>query len=65
VLDHFDGAIDAVAPTYDHCSTKIVGHGVEAEGALFGCAHGASHVEVRGCGIARDVFVMWEHPHEA
>jgi hypothetical protein len=65
VLDHVDCAIDAVAPTCDHGRTKIVGHGVEAEGTVFGGAHGASHVGVRGGGIARGVFVMWERPYEA
>jgi hypothetical protein len=49
--DSFERAIYTVAPTDDHGSTTIVGHGVEAEGALFGGAHGASHMGVRG---ARD-----------
>jgi hypothetical protein len=50
-LESFERAISIVAPTSDPCRTKIVGHGVEAQGAVFGGAHGASHTGVRG---ARD-----------
>jgi hypothetical protein len=39
VFDSFECAIHALAPTCDHCDVKIVGHGVEANGSIFCCAH--------------------------
>ena len=39
VFDSFECAIHALAPTCDHCGCKIVGHGVEANGSFFCCAH--------------------------
>jgi hypothetical protein len=38
-FDSFECAIHAIAPECAHCSCKIIGHGVEADGALFCCAH--------------------------
>jgi hypothetical protein len=35
----------------DHCGVKIIGHGVEADGSTFCCAHCA---EREGVGEARD-----------
>ncbi|MEX2120873.1 MAG: hypothetical protein WD847_14880 [Pirellulales bacterium] len=51
VFDSFECAIHSLAPQCDHCGCKIVGHGVEADGAMFCCAHCASHAGVQG---ARD-----------
>jgi hypothetical protein len=48
VFDSFECAIHAVAPSCTQCGTKIIGHGVEAEGSLFCCAHYASRAGVRG-----------------
>ncbi len=45
-FDSFECAIHALAPTCDHCGCRIVGHGVETEGAMFCCAHCASEVGV-------------------
>ena len=42
VFDSFECAIQALAPTCAHCNVKIVGHGVEARGAMFCCAHCAA-----------------------
>jgi hypothetical protein len=39
VFDSFECAIHAVAPTCSHCGCKIIGHGVEADGILYCCAH--------------------------
>ena len=39
VFDSFECAIQALAPTCAHCSCRIIGHGVEADGAIFCCAH--------------------------
>ena len=38
-FDSFECAIHAVAPTCEHCGCKILGHGVEADGRMFCCAH--------------------------
>ena len=38
-FDSFECAIHVLAPTCKHCGCRIVGHGVEADGALFCCAH--------------------------
>jgi hypothetical protein len=43
VFDSFECAIHALAPTCKHCKCRIIGHGVEANGSIFCCAHCASH----------------------
>lgn len=44
-FDSFECAIHAMAPTCAHCNCRIVGHGVEAGGAIYCCAHCAEHRE--------------------
>lgn len=39
VFDSFECAIHAVAPRCSHCGCSIVGHGVEAQGTIYCCAH--------------------------
>ena len=39
VFDSFECAIHKLAPRCEHCNCAIVGHGIEAEGAMFCCAH--------------------------
>jgi hypothetical protein len=41
-FDSFECAIHALAPSCAHCGCKIIGHGVEANGSFFCCAHCAS-----------------------
>ncbi|MGH2957854.1 MAG: hypothetical protein ACRDL6_12785 [Solirubrobacterales bacterium] len=41
-FDSFECAIHALAPSCAHCDCKIIGHGVEANGSFFCCAHCAS-----------------------
>jgi hypothetical protein len=48
VFDSFECAIAALAPTCPHCGVRIVGHGVEQNGAIFCCAHCAKHEGVTG-----------------
>ena len=48
VFDSFECAIHALAPTCEHCGVKVIGHGVEAGGSLFCCAHCASAAGVGG-----------------
>lgn len=38
-FDCFECAIQALAPECEHCGCKIIGHGVEAGGAYYCCAH--------------------------
>jgi hypothetical protein len=40
-----------MAPTCDHCQTRIIGHGIEAGDAMYCCAHCAEASGVQG---ARD-----------
>jgi Rieske Fe-S protein len=48
VFDSFECAIHALAPRCTHCGCAIIGHGVEADGQMFCCAHCASEVGVTG-----------------
>jgi hypothetical protein len=50
-FDSFECAIHALAPTCDHCSIKIIGHGIEAGDSMYCCAHCAEASGVKG---ARD-----------
>lgn len=38
-FDSFECAIHKLAPTCEHCGCKIIGHGIEADGAFYCCAH--------------------------
>jgi hypothetical protein len=50
-FDSFECAIHALAPTCGHCGIKIIGHGIEADGSMYCCAHCAEASGVEG---ARD-----------
>jgi hypothetical protein len=41
-FDSFECAIHRLAPICEHCRCRIIGHGVEADGRFFCCAHCAS-----------------------
>jgi hypothetical protein len=43
VFDSFECAIHALAPRCAHCDCRIIGHGVQANGRIFCCAHCAQH----------------------
>lgn len=43
-FDSFECAVHALAPVCDHCGCRILGHGVEANGATFCCAHCAKEM---------------------
>lgn len=51
VFDSFECAIQMLAPTCTNCGVRIIGHGVEANGAFFCCAHCA---EQQGVPQAQD-----------
>lgn len=38
-FDAFECAIHALAPRCEHCDCRIIGHGVEAGGSMYCCAH--------------------------
>ncbi|MBK0418234.1 hypothetical protein JD276_04215 [Leucobacter sp. CSA1] len=46
-FDSFECAAQAMAPECGHCGCRILGHGVEAEGRIFCCAHCARGVGER------------------
>jgi hypothetical protein len=48
IFDSFECAIHALAPQCEHCGCRVIGHGVESEGAIFCCAHCASQERVTG-----------------
>jgi hypothetical protein len=39
VFDCFECAVHALAPICSHCGCGVIGHGVEADGAMYCCAH--------------------------
>jgi hypothetical protein len=39
VFDSFECAIQRMAPMCEHCRCRIIGHGVEADGKFYCCAH--------------------------
>ena len=48
VFDSFECAIHALAPRCEHCGCRIVGHGVEAAGSIYWCAHCAEQTGEKG-----------------
>lgn len=48
VFDSFECAIHGLAPRCGHCECRIVGHGIEAEGSFYCCAHCADEAGVVG-----------------
>ena len=38
-FDSFECAIHALAPVCEHCQCRVIGHGVEANGHFYCCAH--------------------------
>ncbi len=47
-FDSFECAIQALAPTCEHCQCRIIGHGLEADGVFFCCDHCAETSGVTG-----------------
>ncbi|MBK9071127.1 MAG: hypothetical protein IPL79_09025 [Myxococcales bacterium] len=48
VFDSFECAAHVLAPTCDHCGCRILGHGIEADGKFFCCAHCSKKQGVKG-----------------
>jgi hypothetical protein len=53
-FDSFECAIQALAPICEHCSCRIIGHGVEVEGRFFCCAHCARSSDAAAAQQIRD-----------
>ena len=47
-FDSFECAIQKLAPVCVNCGCKVIGHGVEADGQYFCCAHCARRKGVKG-----------------
>jgi phage terminase large subunit GpA-like protein len=47
-FDSFECAIHALAPQCAHCNCRIVGHGIEAQGKFYCCAHCARQSGAEG-----------------
>jgi len=47
-FDAFECAIHAMAPDCAHCGCKVIGHGSEADGTIYCCAHCAKQSGVKG-----------------
>jgi nitrite reductase/ring-hydroxylating ferredoxin subunit len=47
-FDSLECAIHAIAPKCAHCQCRVLGHGVEADGKIFCCAHCARTAGVQG-----------------
>jgi Rieske Fe-S protein len=50
-FDSFECAVHAMAPVCEHCGCKIIGHGIEARGTFYCCAHCA---QAEGVEAVRD-----------
>lgn len=48
VFDCFECAIHRLAPICEHCGCRILGHGIEASGRFFCCAHCARQAGIAG-----------------
>ena len=47
-FDSFECAIQALAPVCAHCGCRVIGHGVEAGGTVYCCAHCAAEAGAAG-----------------
>jgi hypothetical protein len=59
-FDSFECAAHKLAPICEHCGVKIIGHGVEASGRFFCCAHCARAVDAEQGSQLRDT--VGAHP---
>ena len=48
VFDSFECAIEKLAPICAHCGCKVIGHGIDANGTFYSCAHCARSEGVKG-----------------
>ena len=50
VFDSFECAIQRMAPLCEHCGCRIIGHGMQAGGRFYCCAHCAGAAEGAAAG---------------
>ena len=48
VFDSFECAIQALAPLCAHCKCRVIGHGLENDGAVYCCAHCSKAAGIQG-----------------
>jgi hypothetical protein len=48
VFDSFECAIETMAPRCEQCGCRVIGHGVEASGRVYCCAHCAGQKGASG-----------------
>ncbi len=48
VFDSLECAIHALAPACPHCGCRVIGHGIEAGGEIYCCAHCAGAAGAEG-----------------
>ena len=48
IFDSFECVIHLLAPTCSHCGCRVMGHGLESDGAFYCCAHCARHSGEKG-----------------
>jgi hypothetical protein len=48
VFDSFECAIHLLAPACNHCGCRVIGHGIEHDGAVFCCASCAERAGIAG-----------------
>jgi hypothetical protein len=48
VFDSFECAIHMLAPSCNHCGCRVIGHGIEHDGAVFCCASCSEKAGVAG-----------------
>ncbi len=47
-FDSFECAIHLLAPVCRHCGCRVIGHGAEADGVIYCCAHCAEQEGEKG-----------------
>ncbi|AUX23951.1 hypothetical protein SOCEGT47_044820 [Sorangium cellulosum] len=47
-FDCFECAIHKLAPVCAHCGNRIIGHGIEASGKFYCCAHCSKQQGIQG-----------------
>lgn len=53
-FDSFECAMHKLAPVCENCGVKVAGHGVEADGHFYCCAHCARAVGIAAAAELRD-----------
>ena len=62
-FDSFECAIHALAPTRECCGVKVIGHGVEADGHFYCCAHCVPKGSAEGA-VEASIILHGLAPHE-